>query len=206
MRKRKPTEDDCTCALLVSCEFHYPTPPKQPPTSNKYERLGENVTQEELKNVLSYDPETGDFVWLISPASHVKIGRLAGRIGANGYRVIKYNRRDYGSHRLAWLYMTGEFPQNQIDHIDGDPLNNRIVNLRDVDRTQNQRNRRRNRNNKSGITGVSWHKSLGQWQSDTKDNGATIHLGCFKDFFEACCARKSANNRYGFHPNHGRPQ
>ena len=92
----------------------------------------------------------------------------------------------------------------QVDHIDGNRKNNSISNLRVVSNMENHRNMKRSKSNKSGITGVSFHQRDKLWLSSIKVNYKTITLGCYKDFFLACCARKSAEIKYGFHANHGR--
>jgi len=104
-------------------------------------------------------------------------------------------------HRLAWLYMTGEWPENQIDHINHIGTDNRWVNLRDTD--ENPMNRGMQGNNTSGFTGVSWHKYGKKWQAEMQVGGEHIHIGYFTNKQQAIDARKSANIEYGFHENHG---
>ena len=84
-----------------------------------------NLTAEELQKVLNYDPLTGIFVWQVGPRK----GAKAGTKGVKGYVQIVFQRERYYAHRLAWLYMTGEWPKQHIDHLDGDPSNNRFQNL-----------------------------------------------------------------------------
>jgi len=160
------------------------------------------LTQKRLKELLNYDPDTGVFTWLVG-CGGVNIGSKAGSLYSYGYIVIKINRFGYRAHRLAWLYMTGEWPEDQIDHIDHDRANNRIINLREATHTINGRNTNIAKNNTSGIMGVNWHRWQRKWRAYISINAKPIHLGTFTDFFEACCARKSAENKYGYHPNHG---
>jgi hypothetical protein len=114
------------------------------------------LTIDRLKEALAYDPETGFFVWRIAINSRAVVGKVAGKLKSTGYIYIGLDSEQYPAHRLAWLYMTGEWPQNSIDHIDGDRANNRFVNLRDVPASHNAQNQRRAQNgNKSGYLGVS---------------------------------------------------
>jgi hypothetical protein len=162
------------------------------------------ITQEELKEVLDYSPETGVFTRKVSNSPRVKVGDVAGSVDkANGYRYIKINGKRYLAHRLAFLYMTGEFPPEEVDHISHSKDDNRWVNLRVSSHQDNQRNRSINTNNKSGFTGVSWYKSTNKWMVQIKINGKKKHLGYFKDLTEAINARKKANSKYKFHKNHG---
>jgi len=163
------------------------------------------LTQNELKTVLRYDSVTGVFAWIV-PLGRASVGTVAGCVAKNSgksYLVIQYKNRQYFSHRLAWLYVHGEFPSGQIDHIDGNGLNNKIDNLRDVTNQENGMNRRISSNNTSGCIGVFFDKKNGKWKIQINANGKQIHLGYHEDFFDAVCARKSAENRYGYHENHG---
>lgn len=159
------------------------------------------ITQAELKETLSYNIETGDLIWIISKPG-VKVGSVAGT-PALGYVSITINRRLYRAHRLIWLYMTGEWPKDQIDHINHIRNDNRWCNLREATYQENQRNRTNPKNNKSGVCGVRWREKRNRWSSQIKVNRKAKHLGSFTDKFEAICARKSAENKYGFHENHG---
>ena len=112
------------------------------------------ITQEELKAIIQYDPNTGDFTWLVSPARNVKAGALAGTYD-DGYKRIGISGKYYRTHRLAWLYVHGKWPENQIDHINGIRDDNRICNLRDVSHGENQQNRKAaQKNSKTGFLGV----------------------------------------------------
>ena len=98
----------------------------------------------------------------------------------------------------------GQWPAGQIDHIDGCRKNNRISNLRDVRHQDNGKNTKLPSTNTSGRIGVSWHKAAKKWGVSIKADDRPIHLGLFVSFEEACAARKAAEEKYGFHPNHGR--
>ena len=113
--------------------------------------------------------------------------------------------KGYLLHRVIWLIETGEWPK-QIDHINGDPADNRWTNLRNVENTRNMRNKAMFKNNTSGIMGVCWGKKGKRWYSTIYDKGKIVPLYWGLDFFEACCRRKSAELKYGYHKNHGKRQ
>ena len=161
------------------------------------------LSQEQLKEVIDYDPETGLFLWTARKSGRV-IGGIAGcrfKISGKEYLTVSINGKRLLLHRLVFLYMTGSFPKNDVDHIDGNGTNNRWANLRDVTRLENSRNRRLSSDNKSGISGVMIFQN--KWYVRIGLKGGKVELGYFHDFFEACCARKSAEIKYGYHPNHG---
>jgi hypothetical protein len=163
-----------------------------------------DINVDEVREVFDYNEETGDLIWNIRKGPRANIGDVAGCYNNTGYRQIKYKGKPYLSHRLIWLYVYGYFPIDEIDHIDGDRANNRISNLRAVSRQENQKNTKLSKNSSTGIIGVYWNKNTSKWQAHITINWKQIYLGIFSDFFEACCARKSAESKYGFHPNHGR--
>jgi hypothetical protein len=121
-----------------------------------------------------------------------------------GYRVGKIFGRTYRAHRVIWAMTTGAWPEDQIDHINGDPADNRIENLRAVTQSENLRNAALPRNNTSGAMGVGWHKPAGKWQAQIRGNGKQINLGLFTNKDDAIAARAAAEKKYGFHENHGR--
>lgn len=165
------------------------------------------LTQKEVKRLFSYDPETGIVKRLITVSNNAKKNDIVGcktkEIESRIYLVTMVNYKLYMLHRLIWLYMTGLFPEEYIDHIDHDGTNNKWINLRPASNQENQRNSTLGINNKSGITGVYFAKSKNLWVASIKINHKEKHLKTSKDFFECCCARKSAERRYNFHPNHG---
>lgn len=162
------------------------------------------ITQKELKAAVHYNPETGVFTWKICRSDRMKAGDIAGCLNNRGYLRICIDGKVYLAHRLAWLYMTGEWPKGQIDHIKHVRHDNRWVNLREATHQENQKNQTRRKDNTSGVCGVVWHKPSGKWQSQISVNDKSMYLGIFIDKFEAICARMSANNKYGFHENHGK--
>lgn len=162
------------------------------------------LTQDDLKKMLHYNDETGVFTWLVSRGRMAKSGDVAGSTDTNGHRQICVDGKTYQAHRLAWLYSFGKFPGNHIDHINGKRTDNRLLNLRDVTRLENQQNQKKYNTNKSGVTGVSWHKQHQKWYVNVQQNKKVKFLGLFGNLFDAAAAAKSARNRLGFHANHGR--
>jgi len=137
------------------------------------------ITKNEIKSLLHYQPETGLFT-CISKRRGSKIGDIVGYLRKDGYLQINILGRSYASHRLAWLYMFGEFPKNDIDHIDGCKTNNRICNLRDVTRAQNHQNHRTaHKDNASGYLGVHFYKKKNKYGSRIFIGGKDIWLGYF---------------------------
>ena len=161
------------------------------------------ITQKELTQILHYCPITGIFTWIFSNSSRVRVGDIAGSISKKGYLVIGINGKVPYAHHLAWLYMTGKWPAG-IDHEDHDTLNNKFYNLAEANQQKNMKNVSLRKTSTSGVTGISWNKARCKWVAYIHKNGKFIGLGYFSDKFEAICARMSANNKYGFHKNHGR--
>lgn len=149
------------------------------------------ITQQKLKELLHYSPETGIFTWKVRPANRVKVGQEAGSY-SGGYRRIRIDDKRYYGHRLAWLYMYGEFPDRQIDHINEVKDDNRIVNLREASYQLQQQNISSRKNNTSGIKGVYWHKVRQKWMACIVHNYKQIHLGYFDTKFAAQMARHCA--------------
>lgn len=163
------------------------------------------ITQSRLKELLNYDKDSGDFTWnIVWPG--VKVGEIAGSIKdtrGKKYLRISLDRKSYYAHRLAYLFVEGTFPKEEIDHIDGDGLNNCWVNLREVSSLENKRNSRLPKTNTSGVLGVSWSKNANKWRVSIKVDRKSIHLGYFNSLDSAAKARKDAEVLYNFHPNHG---
>jgi hypothetical protein len=142
------------------------------------------LTAERLRQQLSYDQESGIFTWRCYRSNLPPDGR-AGWLDHGGYVFISVDGRRYLAHRLAWLYVYGQWPDEKIDHIDGCGNNNRIANLRPANCSQNQANRRLNKNNKSGFKGVSWDKQFSRWRATIRSSGKSKHLGLFHSPEEA---------------------
>lgn len=137
------------------------------------------LTQTDLKKQLSYNPDTGIFIWIEKRAG-VKFNSVAGSYSKQGYFRITINHIEYKAHRLAWLYMTGEMPKEFIDHINGDRLDNRFCNLREATNTQNNYNTGMLPTNTSGIKGVRINKKTGRWHAQASVKGKNKHLGMFE--------------------------
>lgn len=161
------------------------------------------ITADRLRELMSYDADTGEAVWLVDRGIRKRAGDSVAGATKRGYLVACIDYRRYQLHRLIWLYVHGVWPENQIDHIDQDPSNNRLENLREVDATANLRNQPRSPHNKSGFTGVCWDRARGKWSAEIYAE-KKIHLGRFDNIDDAIDARKAANIKYGFHENHGK--
>lgn len=142
-------------------------------------------SQTELKRLFNYDQGTGSITWRISPRAGMMAGAEAGTVGRSKYLTIGIDRRYYLAHRLIWKWMTGDDPSEFVDHIDGDKLNNRWVNLRGADNGQNKRNCPIYSNNMSGVKGVCWDASHKKWRAYISVGGVQLRLGRFKSIDEA---------------------
>ena len=137
-----------------------------------------DLTQDRLKALLSYDAETGEFKFLVS-RGRVRAGFIAGHQRRDGYVKIKIDNIHYSAHRLAWLYVNGAFPSGEIDHRNGNPSDNRWVNLRDVSHKENGRNRCLRIDNTSGYQGVNFHNQTNRWRARIHIDGRRRHIGYF---------------------------
>lgn len=160
------------------------------------------LSQELLRALLHYNPNTGIFTWLARPPWRTSTSQ-AGTVGRCGGIRIMVNYKLYGAHRLAWLYITGDWPKDQIDHINHIRTDNRFINLREATGSQNQRNRSLGKNNTSGVFGVHWRKDLQKWQARIQKNNKQISLGAFVNKSDAIICRKKAEIEHNYHPNHG---
>lgn len=161
--------------------------------------MREVITLDRIKQRLDYDPETGIFVWLDTLGGKCLKGWPAGRMGtgkAAGYLRITVYGREYKAHRLAWFWMTGEWPENQIDHINGNPSDNRWSNLRLATQNQNKQNSGVYKNSKSGVKGVSWHLATGMWRAVIQVNRKQVYLGRFEDINDAARAYQQAAEKH----------
>jgi hypothetical protein len=156
------------------------------------------VTADRLREVLVYDPETGEFRWRID-RNNVVAGTLAGSTTSAGYISIRVDGIPHQAHRLAWLYVHGEWPQRLIDHRNGVTSDNRIANLRPATRTQNGQNIQGPRvDNASGFLGVSWSARCKRWRAAIRVDGDKRHLGYFDTPEEASAAYLTAKAEH--HP------
>jgi len=166
------------------------------------------ITQAELKQILHYEPITGKFTWLARVANCIHIGDEAGSVFKKSttlsYLHIQIDKKVCKAHRLAWLYMTGNYPQHGVLHDDGDGLNNRWTNLSDNTQAENALNRKLNSNNESGQSGVMWRERDQRWIAQINIDGKQTHLGQFKEKVDAITARKQAELNHNYHPNHGK--
>lgn len=155
----------------------------------------DSLTQEQLKEYLSYNPDTGVFVRVkASPRGRDRTGEVAGHIEVTGYSAINVLSIKYLAHRLAWLYMTGAWPNDLIDHINGNRADNRFANLREADANINQQNLSSARShNKIGLLGVSSSKK--RWKAEIRANGHRTHLGTYDTPDEAHQAYLSAKKK-----------
>lgn len=143
-----------------------------------------DLSAEFVRSILDYDQETGVFRWREKYCRSVLPGRIAGRTCGKGYRSISIKGKHYASHRLAWLHVYGEWPANQIDHINRDKTDNRIDNLRDVTGSENCRNRSCKYGHKTSARGVTRHKS--GWQAQIcVSKRKSKYLGLFATEAEA---------------------
>ena len=177
---------------------------------------------EVLREILDYDPEEGILEWKHRPLNH-DLWTVRGARSFNSQfagtragfeRKVKnrdYVRRElklpggknYLEHRIIWAWMTGEWPEKMIDHIDQNPLNNRWSNLREADNATNQQNSSRRKDNTSGVVGVSWDKKRSKWKVDTQFNNCR-YFDYRECFIDAVALRLKHLRDLGFSENHGR--
>lgn len=180
-------------------------------------------TPSDLRQLVSFNASTGEFMWKARSVSWFSgggqhcaehdcrvwnakyAGKPAGSLDKSvGYLRLSVLGGKIWAQRAAWMIAFGEVPNGQIDHIDGDKLNNRIENLRVVSMADNRRNQKRPHTNSSGVIGVTWNPKNKNWNARIQVDGKTVHLGSFSDLHDAAEARKLADIKFGFHENHGR--
>ena len=145
---------------------------------------------------LAYDPSTGDFRWLVSKKGPgAKAGAVAGWRNRDGYVCIKLGQHKVFAHRLAWLVTRGSWPEHFIDHIDGNPSNNRIVNLRDVPQALNIHNVRRDKSGKTSGLPRGVKKNGNGFAARIRSGGKSLHIGQFATIGEASTAYQAARAR-----------
>lgn len=156
------------------------------------------MTQKELQDVLHYNWLTGIFTWRSTRNNRVQKGTVAGHRNKEGYIKIRLNNKTYAAHRLAFLYMRGFNPKEQVDHKNRNRSDNMWLNLREVTPKINQQNTKLYSNNTSGCVGV--RKIKNKYIACI----ARVYLGSFDSFDEAVKVRLEAEVKYNFHPNHGK--
>jgi hypothetical protein len=175
-----------------------------------------------LRRLIDYDPATGEMrwkerdPWMFNAASD-QLDRICKAWNAqfagkpcfykkmpNGYLTGSIMNRQYYAHRVAYAVSNEQPLTSQIDHINGKRSDNRLCNLRAVTASENLRNMRRSKANKSGVTGVFYDEANDLWVSSIRAHGRNKHIGRFARKEDAIAARKAAERKYGFHPNHGR--
>lgn len=148
-----------------------------------------HISAERLREFLEYDPTSGLFIWRITRGSRAKAGDVAGNRHSSGYIVINTDGRLYYGHRLAWLYVYGAWPTNQIDHCDGNRANNRFSNLREATNAENAQNMRKaHSDNLSGLLGASRNKRDGKWKAKIWFDRTSRYIGIFATAEEAHAA------------------
>lgn len=178
--------------------------------------LYENLTQDILCELLSYEKTTGKLTWKPRDKKWFKSVREFKRwnkrfsnkealtsCNSNGYKSGHVLGTPVKAHRIIWCMVYGGYPE-EIDHIDGDPANNSLTNLRSVSHAENTMNRKLSNNNTSGVVGVYWSVSKGRWAAQIRSNNVYEYLGTFDYLSDAIKVRKDAELRYNFHKNHGR--
>lgn len=152
------------------------------------------LTVERLRELFEYDPVTGRLIWRSSLSPRAPVGSTAGCKHRDGGLVIQCAGKKYHVHRVIWAIIYGRWPADVIDHVDGNPANNRLENLRDATRGENCRNRRKSSRNTSGFKGVS--RAGSAWQAVIGFNEKDIYLGRFKTKEAAAQAYNAAAIRH----------
>lgn len=163
------------------------------------------LTTDVVRSIIDYDKDTGVFRWNKSRGGKLA-GEVAGTVVKNksgkSYIEILFCGVSFKAHRLAFLWMGEDLPE-QVDHDDGNGTNNSWSNLNRSDKYGNAKNQRLKSTNTTGIFGITFDNSSGVWRARISNFGKRIHLGRFNNFFDACCARKSAEVKLGYHQSHG---
>lgn len=179
-----------------------------------------DITPELCRQLLRYEPETGKLFWRHRPRELFDSDRIyrswntkwAGKMAFATACETEPGRlcliggifnKSFKAHRVIWAISHGEWPE-EVDHINGNPLDNRLANLRSVDRRENMRNTRVPAHNKSGRMGVYWSKRDERWLAKIKTDRGYKHIGLFSDIEDASRAFEAAKVKYGYHANHGR--
>jgi hypothetical protein len=162
------------------------------------------ITQELLKTLFNYNPLTGDFTRIKAAGARGRIGDVAGCLQSDGYNYMRMQGKLYKAHRVAWLYIHGQWPKDHIDHINSVRNDNRLSNLREATPSQNMANTCIQTNNSSGLKGVSWCKYTNKWRAQICINNKRKPIGRFidkNDAHKAYC--KAADKYYREFANYG---
>lgn len=169
-----------------------------------------DLSESTLKRYFIYSPISGEFRWIVRRdrwGNEHPCDKLVDGRNNRGYRWVRFFGETHLVHRLIVLYMTGSHPVGEIDHIDGDRLNNTWSNLRDVDAFENSRNQGNRVDNTTGFRGVTYRstgRGLKRWKARISHMGTRYDLGEYLTQGEAVSARISAESKFGYHPNHAR--
>lgn len=158
-----------------------------------------------LFEYLRYNETKGEFTWIKRPNKNIHLHTRAGTKNSAGYRVISLFGKRYLEHRLAWFFVHGEMPKHEIDHINQIRDDNRISNLRQVTRSENQRNKTR-KDSRVDEVGIWWCRRRKRYIAEITLNGKKVYQKSFKDIDEAIQQRKAKALELGFHENHGKTQ
>jgi hypothetical protein len=177
--------------------FHPSAQSAPAPTGIKPEGRGKMLSQERVRELLDYNPETGELVWKVSTGSRARVGAPAGALRPDGYKATMIDKRLCLNHRLIWFYTHGYFSENQIDHVNRDKSDNRLSNLREVSHSCNIRNSKQLATNTSGVQGVWWHREGRKWCTEIYADKKR-YLGLHSSFLEAVCHRLAAEQCLGW--------
>ncbi|NWC11862.1 HNH endonuclease [Pseudomonas agarici] len=158
-----------------------------------------------IQAAVSYDPETGVFIRKTS-AGRMQKGSVAGSSDSYGYSRIKIGSRQFKAHILAFVLMTGSRPAGVVDHINGDPADNRWANLRACSQSTNLRNTALRQDNRTGVHGVHWDASMSRWVATIRQSDGRKTRKNFSSFLDAVAWRKSKEIQYGYADSHGRTE
>lgn len=157
-----------------------------------------NLTKEHIESILDYEKTTGTFRWKVDRGPRAKAFSVAGTIGSNGYRRIKIDGKFYQAHRLAWIIIYDSKPPKEIDHINGNKIDNRACNLRPATRAGNCQNTTVRKDNSSGCRGVSWNSSIRKWRARCSVNNRNHLIGNFDSKLDAKIAYEAfAKKHFG---------
>lgn len=152
---------------------------------------------------VEYDPDTGNMFYIEDGGPRVRASETLSKATDDGYRNVWINGKRIKQHRLAWYLVHGRWPL-EVDHINGVRHDNRLCNLREVNRRTNTMNTKTRKDSRSGIKGVHWSKRDSLWIVTINHNRERVYLGCYKSLLDAASACKRAEIKYRYHENHGR--